>query len=146
MRGVVGIALWARISQGIIAATFAAFATSSPELSVSITSAIAGTPQIALGDAIGSNVVNIALILAIALLIAPIHCSRDTLKRDFSVALAVPIFIAALAFDGELSKIDGVILLSIFSVWLVLMLNLCEKTKNRGWRGVRRAKTLALDY
>lgn len=130
VRGVVGIALWARISQGIIAATFAAFATSSPELSVSITSAIAGTPQIALGDAIGSNVVNIALILAIALLIAPIHCSRDALKRDFPVTLAVPIFIAALAFDGTLSKIDGVILLTIFSVWLVLMLINAKKQRS----------------
>jgi cation:H+ antiporter len=130
VRGVVGIALWARISQGIIAATFAAFATSSPELSVSITSAMAGTPQIALGDSIGSNVVNIALILAIALLIAPIHCSRDALKRDFPVTIAVPIFIAALAFDGTLSMIDGVILLSIFSVWLVLMLIDAKKQRS----------------
>lgn len=69
VRGTVGLARWSRISPGIVAATVAAFATSSPELSVSISSAIAGKPQIALGDALGSNVVNVALILGTALAI-----------------------------------------------------------------------------
>lgn len=121
VRGVVGIALWARISTGIIAATFAAFATSSPELSVSVTSALAGTPQIALGDALGSNVVNISLILGIALLIAPLRSPKDVLQRDFPVALLVPILLALLAHDGELSRQDGAILLTTFAVWLVVM-------------------------
>jgi cation:H+ antiporter len=72
VRGAVGIAHWARISPGIIGATVAAFATSSPELSVSISAALAGKPQIALGDALGSNVVNVALILALVLVIIKI--------------------------------------------------------------------------
>lgn len=122
VRGVVGIALWARISTGIIAATFAAFATSSPELSVSVTSALAGTPQLALGDALGSNILNIALILGIALLIAPLHTPKDVLKRDFPVAVLVPILLAILAQDGVLSRADGLILLSLFFVWLIVML------------------------
>jgi cation:H+ antiporter len=121
VRGIVGIAVWARISAGIIGATFAAFATSSPELSVSVTSALAGTPQIALGDALGSNVVNIALILGIGLLIAPLHASRDTLKRDFPVALLVPALLGLLAMDGTLSRTDGGILLLIFVAWLGVM-------------------------
>ena len=54
VRGAVGLAYWARVSPGIIGATVAAFATSSPELSVSISSALAGKPQIALGDALGA--------------------------------------------------------------------------------------------
>lgn len=119
VRGIVGIATWARISSGIIAVTFAAFATSSPELSVSITSALAGTPQIALGDALGSNVTNIGLILGIALLIAPLHASTDSVKRVFPVALAVPILLAMLARDGQLSKMDGLILLTLFSAWMI---------------------------
>jgi cation:H+ antiporter len=121
VRGVVGIALWARISTGIIAATFAAFATSSPELSVSVTSSLAGTPQIALGDALGSNVVNIALILGIALLIAPLNIQKEVLKRDFTIALLAPIILASLAHDGVLSRADGVVLLSLFSVWLIII-------------------------
>ena len=57
----------------------------SPELAVSITASLAGTPQIALGDALGSNVVNVALILALAILIKPLIARRPTIRRDFPV-------------------------------------------------------------
>ena len=119
VRGTVSLATWARVAPGIVGATVAAFATSSPELSVSITSALAGTPQIALGDALGSNVVNIALILALALLISGIQSSRDSIRRDFPVAFLVPVLTAALAADGELSRLDGVVMLSIFLAWMI---------------------------
>lgn len=122
VRGTVGIARWARISPGIIGATVAAFATSSPELTVSVTAALLGTPQIALGDALGSNVVNVALILGIALSIAAIRCSRDSLKRDFPIALLVPVVTGVLALDSELSQFDGLIMLTMFIVWLVMVI------------------------
>ena len=109
VRGAVGLAHWARISPGIIGATVVAFATSSPELSVSINSAITGQPQIGLGNALGSNVVNVALILGLALLISGIKSPRDSVKRDFPVALLIPIITGALFLDGELSRFDGVL-------------------------------------
>lgn len=118
VRGIVGVARWARVSAGIIGATFAAFATSSPELSVSITSALAHKPQIALGDALGSNVVNLALILGLALLIAPMRIARGSVRRDFSVALLVPLLLGVLGYDGLLSHADGMILLAVFIAWL----------------------------
>jgi len=118
VRGTVSLATWARIAPGIVGATVAAFATSSPELSVSITSALEGTPQIALGDALGSNVVNIALILALVLLISGIECSRDSIRRDFPVAFLVPVLTGILAFDGTLSRLDAAILLAAFLIWL----------------------------
>ena len=120
VRGIVGLAGWARVSASIVAATFAAFATSSPELTVAITSAMAGTPEIALGDALGSNIVNVALILGIAALVAPIPASRDSIRRDFPIAILVPLVVGALAFDGTLSQTDGFILLSVFVVWLTM--------------------------
>lgn len=119
VRGVVGIARWARVSSGIIGATFAAFATSSPELSVAINSSLAGTPQIALGDALGSNVVNIGLILGVALAFAPLTTSSDVLKRDFSLALLVPLLLAVFCMDGMLGRMDGLLLLLVFTGWLV---------------------------
>ena len=79
VRGAVGLARWARVPAGIVGATVAAFATSSPELSVSINAARAGTPQIALGDALGSNVVNVGLILGLALLFGPIKGGEGSL-------------------------------------------------------------------
>jgi len=121
VRGVVGVARWARVSAGIVGATFAAFATSSPELSVSVTSALAGTPQIALGDALGSNVVNLALILGLALLVSPIHAPRSSLRRDFPVALLVPLLLGGLAYDGMLSRADGIVLFALFVTWLVIV-------------------------
>lgn len=119
VRGAVGLAFWVRVSPGIIGSTVAAFATSSPELSVSINAAIAGRPEIALGDALGSNVVNVALILAVALVISGIRCPRDSVKRDFSVALLIPIITGVLFLDGEISRFDGLLMLSMFLAWLV---------------------------
>ena len=119
VRGAVGLAHWARISPGIIGATIAAFATSSPELSVSINAALAGEPQIAFGNALGSNVLNVALILALALVISGIQSPRDSVKRDFSVALLIPVITGVLFLDGELSRLDGLLMLCMFLAWLV---------------------------
>ncbi len=121
VRGVVGLARWARISAGIVAATLAAFATSSPELTVAVSSALSGTPEVSLGDALGSNVVNIALTLALAALIGPIPTPRDSLKRDFPVALITPLALAALSLDGTLSRSDGWVLLALFAAWLIVV-------------------------
>jgi cation:H+ antiporter len=130
VRGTVGIASWARVSPGIIATTISAFATSSPELSVSINSAFSGVPQIALGDSLGSNVVNIALILALALLISGIKSPRGNIKREFPVALFVPIFTALLFYDNELSRFDGLLLLSLFFTWLVAVVLEARKQRS----------------
>jgi cation:H+ antiporter len=119
VRGTVGLAHWARVSPGIIGVTIVAFATSSPELSVSINAAMAGEPQIALGDALGSNVVNVALILAMALVISGIQSSRGSVKRDFPVALLVPVITGVLFLDGVLSRLDGLLMLSLFFAWLI---------------------------
>jgi cation:H+ antiporter len=108
-----------RISPGIIAATIAAFATSSPELTVAVSSAMAGAPEISLGDVLGSNVVNVALILATALLVAPIQAPRYLIRRDFPIALLVPVILAVLLFDGRLSRFDALLLLAGFFAWLV---------------------------
>ncbi len=118
IRGAVGLASWARIPAGIIGATVAAFATSSPELSVAINAALKRQPGIALGDGLGSNVVNAGLVLAIALLISPTRMARGALRRDFPVALFVPFLTLWLARDGLLSRADGAVLLVFFLGWL----------------------------
>lgn len=142
VRGAVGLAHWARISPGIIGATVAAFATSSPELSVSVSAALAGKPQIALGDALGSNVVNVALILGLALVVSGIQSPRDSVKRDFPVALLIPIITGVLFLDAELSRLDGCLMLGMFFAWLVAAIIEARKQRSaanevlgehRGW-------------
>jgi len=122
IRGAVGIAQAARLTAAMIGVTVAAFATSSPELSVAVNSALTGTPEISLGDALGSNVVNVALVLALATVIAPIKSSTGSLRRDFPVAVATAPVIALLAWDGRLSRADGLVMLCVFAVWLTLVI------------------------
>ncbi len=145
VRGVVGVARWARVSVGIVGATLAAFATSSPELSVAITAAMAGKPQISLGNALGGNVVNVALVLAITLLISGIQCPRDSLKRDLPIALITPLVIGVLALDGVLSRLDGLLLLVMFLAWTVTVTVEARKQRSaageilaerRGWLAI----------
>ena len=97
----------------------AAFATSTPELTVSVTAALNGTPQIGLGDVLGSNVVNVALILGLGLLIAPIPAPRDVIRRDYVQAIGVPLVIAVLVIDGVVSRFDGLMLLALFATWFI---------------------------
>ncbi|MEZ5144838.1 MAG: calcium/sodium antiporter [Acidimicrobiales bacterium] len=118
VRGAVGLAAWARVPATIVAVTVAAFATSSPELFVAISAASAGEPAVAFGDAVGSNVVNVALILGIALLVRPTTIQRESARRDLPVAIGVPFATLLLVADGSLSRFDGALLLSAFVVWL----------------------------
>lgn len=119
VRGVVGIAEAARIPPGIVGATVAAFATSSPEVSVAISSALSDRPQLALGDALGSNVANLGLVLGLAILIGPIRVGRGAIRRDMTAALVLPLVTVVLAADGSLTRPDGLVLVIVFSTWLV---------------------------
>lgn len=118
VRGAVRLARWMRISPGIVGATVAAFATSSPELSVAVGSALAKRPQISLGDALGSNVVNVGLILAMALVISGTRSPRDAIRREFPAAVAAPVLIAACLLDGVLSRPEAMLLFGCFVVWI----------------------------
>ncbi|MGJ0533230.1 sodium:calcium antiporter [Methylocystis sp.] len=119
VRGTVGIACAARVAPSVIAATVAAFATSSPELTVAIQSALAGEPEISLGDALGSNVANLALIFGVALLFGPLAIIRAQVTRNFAVAVAAPVALSVMLIDGSLSRLDAAILLSGFALWFV---------------------------
>ncbi|MGA8211303.1 MAG: calcium/sodium antiporter [Nocardioidaceae bacterium] len=118
VRGVVSLAAWWRVPAGIIGATVAAFATSSPELSVAVASALRGRPEIALGDALGSNIVNIAVVLGLALASGAIVVEGGALGRDIPMAVAAPAVLGLLGLDGTIGRLDATILLLIFLGWL----------------------------
>jgi cation:H+ antiporter len=120
VRAAVGIAAWARVPAGVIGATVAAFATSTPEVSVAVGAALAEEPEIALGDGLGSNVVNVAVVLGLALLVGPIVAPRESTRRDVPFAVLFPLLTVVLAIDGTISRVDGALLLCAFMVWLVL--------------------------
>lgn len=120
LKGVLGIAGWLRLPKLLVATTLAAFATSSPEFTVSSVAALSGKPEIGLGDALGSNVVNIALIFGLALLFGPIRAERQLMGRDFGLALATPALTWVMLSDGHLSRYEGGFLLTAFVVWMLL--------------------------
>jgi cation:H+ antiporter len=104
-------------------------------MSVAISSSLAGNPQISVGDAIGSNVVNIGAILGIALLISPTPAPREGLRRDFPTAMLVPFAIGLLALDGNLSRLDGFILLSLFTAWLTATIIEARRVRSAAMEG-----------
>lgn len=123
LKGVLGVAAGLRVPNLVVATTLVAFATSSPELTVSTTSALSGKPEIGLGDALGSNVTNIALIFGLALLFGPLHIERHDLKRDFALALGVPLLTLWFVRDGVVSRGEGGLLLLVFALWLGFLIH-----------------------
>lgn len=120
--GLVGMADRTRIPRGVAAATIGAFATSAPEMVVAITSASRGVPEIAFGDAMGSNVVNIALVLAIPLLAFGLTAPRDSVFRDVPFALVLYPLILLAGLDGRIIADEAMLLLGVFAVWFAWIL------------------------
>jgi cation:H+ antiporter len=122
VKGGVGLARWARWPTAVIGVTVAAFGTSSPELLVAIHSALDGVPEISLGDVLGSNVVNVALVLAIVLALSGMRVEDSGVRRDWFISLLVPGVVYALLFDGWFSRLDAVIMMTCFFVWLIIVI------------------------
>ncbi len=120
-RFITGAAAIARnlgVSPLLIGLTIVGFGTSAPEVLVSATAALQGNPGLAIGNALGSNIANIALILGITALVAPLTVQSNTLKREYPILLAVCLLTLLLMLDGSLDRMDGIIL--ILTLLLVL--------------------------
>ena len=105
----------------LIGLTIVAFATSAPEVLVSIVAAFRGETDLAVGNAIGSNIANIGLVLGSVALLRPIEMTSATLRREMPALLAVTLLTVALFLDTYLSRIDGLVLLTgliIVMIWL----------------------------
>ncbi len=117
VRGAVSTASALRISPLIIGLTIIAFGTSAPELTVSIQAGLAGKPDIALGNAIGSNIANLLLVLGVVALVAPIAGKAETLRRDGLIMLGLSFgFLLVLQFD-EISRPIGLAMLAILCLY-----------------------------
>ncbi len=90
------------------------FGTSAPEMVVSAIAAMEGNPALALGNAYGSNIVNIALILGITAIVTPIAVHSKIIKKELPLLLGLSLFAALLLIDGDLSLLDGILLLVLF--------------------------------
>lgn len=118
VRGLVGLASWARVPPGIIGATVAAFATTSPEISVAVSASLQDASDMALGGALGSNIVNVGVILAVAAIVAPIRPGSASPLKDVTLPVVGLAAVILLGLDGEISRFDSIVLLGVFATWL----------------------------
>ena len=105
----------------LIGLTIVAFATSAPEILVSIVAAMRGEPGLAVGNAIGSNIVNVGLVLGCVAIVRPIQLRSATLRREMPALLAVTLLTVSLFLDSKLSRVDGLVMLTglvIVMIWL----------------------------
>ncbi len=106
------------VSTMIIGITIVGFGTSAPEILISIVAVIEGTPDIAIGNALGSNIANIGLILGITALITPLPIARRVLRHEFPLLLIATAVLTWCLLDGTLDIIDGLLLILLLCLMM----------------------------
>lgn len=115
------------ISPVAVGLTVVAFGTSSPELAASLSAALAGSSQIAVGNVVGSNIFNILVILGLTALIAPIAVQAQFIKREVPIMIAVALLAAALLYFGnDVNRLEGVLLIALMVGYVVLLFRLSQ--------------------
>jgi len=123
LKSAVGFSLRLNIPKIIIGMTIVSFATSAPELIVSLNAALNNHADIALGNVIGSNIVNLGLVLGLIVLISTISVKDGFYKTDWPVMMISSIMLYLfIAFDGELQRYEGIIMFSSLIIFLIYLL------------------------
>jgi cation:H+ antiporter len=106
------------VSPLLVGMVIVGFGTSAPEILVSATAAVEGNGGLALGNVVGSNITNIALVLGVAAMIKPIELHRDVVRREIPMVLVITALVGGLLLDGSLTALDGVGLVVILVLFL----------------------------
>jgi len=123
LKSAVALSLRLNIPKIVIGMTIVSFATSTPELIVSITAALEGHPDLALGNVVGSNIANLGLVLAVILLLGSIEVRRSFYVTDWPVMmLASLVFFVFIFFDGKLVRYEGIIMVVLLFLFLIYLL------------------------
>jgi cation:H+ antiporter len=130
IRGSSNLAIKIGITPLVVGLTVVAFGTSAPELVVSLKAALIGNSSIALGNVIGSNIANIALILGVAALFRPLDVHANVIMREIPIMIGISIMLIILLLDGEIGLIDGVIFVTGVVVYTIVNIFLARKEKN----------------
>lgn len=120
VRGAVAISRRLGISPLLVGMTVVAFCTSAPELIVSVQSALAGNPDISVGNVVGSNICNIALILGLSALIKPVTVDRKDVRPDTVMMLISAVLLLALGFAGQVVRWEGALMVAALAAYIVI--------------------------
>lgn len=125
--GAVALAQRMNIPQIVIGLTIVAMGTSAPELFVSLVSAIKGTPDLAVGNVVGSNIFNAMLIVGVAAMVAPMVISKSTVKKDIPFAVLASVLLAVMTLDKNISRLDAAILFACFLGFMMYTLKMAKE-------------------
>lgn len=125
--GASGIALKFGIPKLVIALTIIAIGTSAPEAAVSISGALKGDAGISIGNVVGSNILNILIILGICAVIGVISVAKSTMRYEIPFLLGVTVVFILMGLDGSINIIDAIILLALFAAYLVYIFTVARK-------------------
>jgi K+-dependent Na+/Ca+ exchanger family protein len=127
--GSVAVAERMNIPQIVIGLTVVAMGTSMPEFCVSLISALKGTPDLAVGNVVGSNIFNSLFIVGITAAIAPMAILRATVMKDIPFALVASVILLMMCLDGRIGRIDAAILFSLFMIFMFMTLKSAKINK-----------------
>lgn len=120
-----------KVPSMIIGLTIVAMGTSLPECAVSVTASLNNNNALAVSNVIGSNIFNLMVVCGVCALFTPLAVSKDTLKKEFPFSIICAILLAALGAVGmTLGRIDGIVFLVIFAVYLCLMIVSAKNARN----------------
>jgi cation:H+ antiporter len=132
VEGAAAIARALGVSQIIIGMTIVSIGTSAPEIVVSIIAALDNAGNLAVGNAIGSNIANIGVVLGATLLVAPLYLQESYVKKEMPILLGVTLLGALVVINDELSRLDGIILVSALVLILTKMIR--DESRDRALR------------
>jgi cation:H+ antiporter len=122
VRGASRLAAAAGVSSLVIGLTVVAFGTSAPEMAVSVKASWLGQADLAVGNVVGSNIFNVLFIIGASALITPLLVAQDLVRRDVPLVILLSCVVLALAWDGNIGRIDGILLatgLVAYTVWII---------------------------
>lgn len=130
-----GAAAFARrlgISPLLIGLTVVAFGTSAPELAVSLTAALQGANEIAVGNILGSNIFNLLVVAGLSAVLCPLVLDRTLLRRDWPLSVfAALLLLVMMTFGGGISRLDGLILVGVFALVMFVQIRAVRRTRIR---------------
>ncbi|MGL4191526.1 MAG: calcium/sodium antiporter [Vibrio sp.] len=120
------------ISPLVIGMTILAMGSSAPEMMVSATAALEGKTDTAVGNVLGSNIANIALILGITAMVKPLSIGSAVIRRELPIMLGVTLIAGMILWDNYLGFYEGILLIGLFSVFILVMLQISRKEQSHG--------------
>ena len=128
VRGASRLALALGLAPVIVGLTVVSIGTSAPELAISIGGAVAGTPDLALGNIVGSNIANVLLILGLVALVTPLVVHRQLVWLDVPIMILASLLCFGMALDGRIGRVEGAVLLACALAYIVFLVRLAKRS------------------